>query len=143
MSFRQEMFERRRAFLLFVPLVLLYFTSYFQRTALPGTIFDTLAADLHLNAARVATIGASFVYTYAVFQLISGMLVDRYCGTRVVAVGGVFFLAGIILFPLCSSFGMLCAARMLAGAGASSMYMTTGKTIALTRRTFVGNVSAF
>ncbi len=39
--------------LLFVPLLLLYASSYFQRTAVPGTIFSQLQADLGLNAFQI------------------------------------------------------------------------------------------
>lgn len=75
--------------LLFVPLLLLYASSYFQRTAVPGTIFSQLQADLGLNAFQIAGIGASFVYIYALSQLVVGMLADKYGGARVVTAGGI------------------------------------------------------
>ena len=124
MSVRQELLQNKRGFWLFIPLLLIYACSYFQRTALPGTIYNTLVQELGFNAAQMATLGASFVYTYAVFQLISGALVDRFCGARVVVAGGLVFIAGTILFPLCHSTWMLYLARMLTGIGASTMYLS-------------------
>ena len=124
MSVRQELLQNKRGFWLFIPLLLIYACSYFQRTALPGTIYNTLVQELGFNAAQMATLGASFVYTYAVFQLISGALVDRFCGARVVVIGGFVFIAGTLLFPLCHSTGMLYLARMLTGIGASTMYLS-------------------
>ena len=123
MSFRQEILEKRQAFRVYIPLVILYFLSYFQRTSLPGTIFDTLSADLHLNASGMAALAASFVYPYAVCQIFSGALVDRFCGTRVVMAGGAVMLAGILLFPLSASLPMLCAARALTGIGSSTIFL--------------------
>lgn len=116
-----------RAFWVFVPLVLLYAASYFQRTALPGTIYNTLSGELSLNAAQMANLSAAFVYPYAVFQLISGSLIDRFCGSRVVTFGGIVFCAGILLFPLCSNLYLLYFSRILTGIGASVMYLSVVK----------------
>ena len=124
MSIWQEISGKKRAFWLFVPLLLIYACSYFQRTALPGTIYNTLVQELGLNATQMATLGASFVYTYAICQLVSGVMVDRYCGARVVAVGGLIFVSGTLLFPLCSNVYLLYLSRMLTGIGASSMYLS-------------------
>ena len=127
MSFWKEMYQSRKAFLVFIPLMMLYATSYFQRTALPGTIFNELQRDCAMNALQVANIGASFVYVYAVCQLFSGMFADKYCGSRVVALGGLIFIAGIILFPLAANHYLLYFARMLTGLGASTMYLSLVK----------------
>lgn len=124
MAIWKEIWEKRRGLWVFIPLVLLYAASYFQRTALPGTIYDTLTGELHLSAPQMANLSASFVYTYAFFQLISGSLVDRFCGTRVVIAGGIVFLAGTFLFPLCHHILLLYTARILTGIGASAMYLS-------------------
>ena len=124
MSMWQEIFSKKHAFRLFVPILLIYACSYFQRTALPGTIYNTLVQDLGLNATQMATLGASYIYTYAIFQLVSGVMVDRYCGARVVAAGGMILAAGSLMFPLCSNIYMLYLARMLTGIGASAMYLS-------------------
>lgn len=124
MAIWQEISKNKRAFWVFIPLLLLYASSYFQRTALPGTIYETLADEFSLNAFQMGTLAASFVYPYALFQLVSGALVDRFCGTRVVLTGGLVFLAGIFLFPLCSNLYWLYFARMLTGIGASTMYLS-------------------
>ena len=90
----RSILKNRGAMLLFVPLLLLYASSYFQRTAVSGTIFSQLQADLGLNAFQIAGIGASFVYIYALSQLVVGMLADKYGGARVVTAGGILFCAG-------------------------------------------------
>ena len=42
----------------FAAMALVYFFSYFQRTAVPGTIFNELQTDLGLSAASVALLGS-------------------------------------------------------------------------------------
>ena len=85
--------------LLFIPMLLLYASSYFQRTAVPGTIFSQLQADLGLNAFQIAGIGASFVYIYALSQLVVGMLADKYGGALLLPEE--FFSAPARSFFLC------------------------------------------
>ena len=92
---------------------------------MPGTIFNQLQSTYGLSAEAVSALGAGMVVVYAVFQLLSGMLTDRYGGARVVLCGGVVFCVGVLLFPL--SLGILplmYAARVLVGVGASVMYLS-------------------
>lgn len=124
MAIWQEISKYKRAFWLFIPLLLLYSTSYFQRTALPGTIYDTLRTEFDLSAVQMANLGAAFVYPYALCQLVSGSLVDRFCGTRVVIYGSWVFLVGIFLFPLTDNLYLLYLARILTGIGASTLYLS-------------------
>jgi len=127
MTMWQEIYQKRRGLWIFIPLMLIYAASYFQRTALPGTIIDHLTADLQLDAVEIANIAAAFLYPYALCQLISGAMTDRFCGTRVVLVGGLIFLTGIFLFPLISSndhLPYMYLARAVTGIGASTMYLS-------------------
>ena len=123
-QFFQEIWQRKRAFLLFVPLTLLYSTSYFQRTAIPGTIFNQLQNDLQMTALQVSYIGASFIYVYSLSQLFIGYLVDRFGARKVVMAGGAVFCAGVISFPLLNDPILIYAARMVAGIGAGTMYLS-------------------
>ncbi len=124
MAMWQEIFKNKRAFWIYIPLTMLYATSYFQRTALPGTIHTQLTEELSLTATQIGNLAAAFVYPYAVFQLFSGALIDRFCGTRVVLTGGLIYLAGIFLFPVCSDIRLLYFARILTGIGASTMFLS-------------------
>jgi len=81
------MWDRKHLIPLFTFFMLFYATSYFQRVAVPGTIFDRLLVD-GLTGVQIAGIGASFTYTYAFFQLVIGILADKYNGTRVILAGG-------------------------------------------------------
>ena len=122
--FFQDIWQRKRAFLLFIPLTLLYSTSYFQRTAIPGTIFNQLQHDLQITALQVSYIGASFIYVYSLSQLFIGYLVDRFGARKVVMLGGAVFCAGVVAFPLLKVPVLIYIARMVAGIGAGTMYLS-------------------
>ena len=113
MGLEQKTFNRSEAFRLFIPLVLIYAASYFQRTALPGTIFNELQHDLALNAVELSNLSSAFVAAYALPQIFAGILIDRYCGTRVLVWGGAIFCIGVLWTPFVTSLGALFAGRII------------------------------
>lgn len=128
MSFWQDMKEKKRVWLVFIPLMLFYASSYFQRTAIPGTTFSLFQEDYGFSAAQIANLTASFVYIYAFCQLIVGLLADKYSGIRIVTVAGAVFCAGVVAFPFCiGSPALLYCCRFLMGLGASSLYLSLVK----------------
>ena len=102
----------------------IYFFSYFQRTAIPGTIFDEIQSEMKMSATGVATLGSLFLGIYAGSQLFIGMAVDRFGGRRVLLVGMLLMTAGALWFPLARTVSGLYAARALTGFGASFMYLS-------------------
>ncbi len=124
-TFIQEMKEKRNAWLLFFPMMLFYAASYFQRTVIPGTTFNEFQSAYGLSAAEIAGLGSAYVCVYSVCQLIAGMFVDKYGGTRIVTVTGVIFCIGVIGFPLCGgNLTMMYLFRFLAGLGSSGLYLS-------------------
>ena len=128
MSFWDEMKSKKRIWLVFLPLMLFYASSYFQRTAIPGTTFDLFRMDYGFSAVQIANLTASFVYIYAFCQLIVGMLADKYSGIRIVTVAGAIFCTGVVAFPFCGDNApLLYCCRFLMGLGASSLYLSLVK----------------
>lgn len=124
MSQSEEKRSMGRVWLVFIPLMLFYASSYFQRTAIPGTTFSLFQQEYGFSAAQIANLTASFVYVYAVFQLVVGMLADKYSGIRIVTVAGAIFCTGVVAFPFCGDrLVLLYACRFLMGLGASSLYL--------------------
>jgi predicted MFS family arabinose efflux permease len=105
----------------------LYGLAYFQRTGIPGTIFDELQHDLGLNASAVTALGAVFVYVYAGMQLFVGMAADYYGGRRTLLFGSTIMCAGAVLFPCAHSTTALFASRVLTGFGSSFVYLSIVK----------------
>ena len=102
---------------------LLYFFANLQRVAVPGAIFTLLQNDLHTTAQSIASLGASFMYIYAISQLFIGIFIARYGGFRVVTFGAILFFVGSIIFPFAHSMPILYFSRILTGCGSASFYL--------------------
>lgn len=109
--------------ILIVLTIIIYFMTNFQRVAIPGAIFDTLQNDLSLNAPMVTSLGAVFMYSYAVSLLLCGILVDKFGGIRVITKGSILFAIGAILFPNTTNIYLLYLSRFLLGIGAATFYL--------------------
>ncbi len=101
-----------------------YFFSYFQRTAIPGTIFDEIQLDIGMSATEVAGLGSLFLAIYAGSQLFVGMAADRFGGRRTLLWGVLLMTAGALWFPLARTPATLYAARALTGFGASFLFLS-------------------
>ena len=101
----------------------LYFAANIQRVAVPGAIFDVLQNDLSANPAAVTALGASFMYIYAITQLIVGLLVSKYGGYRVITWGALIFAIGGLMFPAVKTLWMLYLSRALVGLGSATLYL--------------------
>ncbi|MCD8378476.1 MAG: MFS transporter, partial [Candidatus Gastranaerophilales bacterium] len=102
---------------------LLYFGANIQRVAVPGAMFDVLQHDLNTTAQCITSLGASFMYIYALSQLVVGLLIARFGGFRVITAGSVLFLIGSILFPFSKSLPLLYFSRVLIGFGSATFYI--------------------
>lgn len=131
---------RKVVFLALAGMLIIYFFSYFQRSAIPGTIFNEIQTDLALPATVVASLGAMFTYIYGGMQVFVGMATDRIGGWRALLFGGVILVIGSLLFPFSHSVAMLFTSRIITGFGASFMYLSLAKEIDLLfdKRHFVG-----
>lgn len=101
-----------------------YFIANFQRIAIPGAIFDVLTNDLSVSAFYVTAFGAVYMYIYAFSQLITGVLVDRFGGFRVILAGAIILFIGCLLFPLTSNLPVMYLSRALVGVGSSTFYLS-------------------
>jgi len=101
-----------------------YFVANFERIAIPGAIFDTLQYELKIATPYITALGATFMYVYAMAQLIMGVLVDKYGGKRIMLSGGIIFAIGCILFPITSYLPLMYLSRALLGLGSSAFYLS-------------------
>ena len=116
---------RRKIVILLTTGTLLYFFLNFQRTAVPGSIFDELQLGLGSPDAKFITaIGAAFMYIYAAGQLLSGLMVDRYGGLRCILWGGLLFAVGSVLTPFTGNVWVMYLLRGVTGLGASCIYLS-------------------
>lgn len=127
--------NKKTIILIFLSINAVYFFAYFQRIAVPGTIFNELQTSFLLSASAVATLGTLYLYIYGGMQFFAGIMADRLGAGRVLITGGALLSAGSILFPLSHSltyhfavgwflFGYILLA---VSSGASPVYTTSMK----------------
>jgi len=108
--------------------VFLFFFTSMSKVLVPGVVFDDLAA-LGFSAGALAALASGYMCTYSFSQLAVGIFSDRWGGARLLLFGGGFFAAGSLLFPLCSSYPLLFAARVMAGMGSGTVFLGVAKLI--------------
>lgn len=117
-------FLKRKEIWILLSMTSIYFFSFFQRVAVPGTIFDELQRDFNTSAGMIAGLSAIYLYLYGFMQLAAGILADRIGAAREALLGGLLLAIGSVLFPLASDLGTLYGARILIGIGASLIYIS-------------------
>lgn len=101
----------------------LYFISFFQRVAIPGTLFNDLQIDFAASAAAITALSSIYLYVYSSLQLFVGMLADKYGGIKIILISGTLLFLGSMIFPLSNHLWALYLSRALVGLGASAMYL--------------------
>ena len=115
--------------LAFAAMIVIYGLAYFQRTGIPGTIFDELQHDFRLSASAVTALGSVFVYVYASMQLMAGMAADRYGGRKTLLFGSLVMCVGAAVFPCAHTASLLFISRILIGFGSSFVYLSIVKEV--------------
>jgi len=105
----------------------LYFMSFFQRVAVPGTIFDEVQSDFGLSASGVAALGAVYLYLYSSLQPLAGLLADAWGAGRTLLASGLLLTVGATAFPCAHSTPVLYGTRALVGLGAAMIYVSMTK----------------
>lgn len=109
---------------IFSVLAILYclgFTNLFLRASL-GVLAPDLAQELALEPAALSAIASAFFFAYAVMQIPTGILFDRY-GPRLTLSGMLLFAAaGTALFAAGRSPTTLVLARILMGIGLAGVF---------------------
>ena len=109
--------------------VVIYFFVNFQRSSIPGTIFNQLQSAFNASAAEVTNISAVFMYVYAATQLVAGVAADKFGGVRTILWGALMLVIGSLIFPVCSNLGLLLLGRVLVGFGCGAIYLAIVKEI--------------
>jgi MFS transporter, ACS family, D-galactonate transporter len=89
-----------------------------------------LKEDLNLSASQLGVLLSSFFWSYAVFQIVSGWLVDRFEVNWLLALGVLLWSAATISAGLVHGFALLLTARLILGIGESVAYPSYNKIIA-------------
>jgi len=113
-------------------LVLLIFAigiNYLDRGSL-SVAMPQMTLELALNPTEMGFLFSAFFWSYALFQLVSGWLVDRYDVKWVYAAGFVLWSLATVAMSFFSTFAMFFALRLLLGIGESVAYPATSRILA-------------
>jgi MFS family permease len=103
--------------------------NYIDRGSL-STAAPLLKADLSIPPEQLGWLLSAFFWTYALLQIASGWLVDRYDVKWVLAVGFFLWSLATAAIGFAGSFGALLVLRLLLGAGESVAYPCYSKILA-------------
>ena len=123
--------KRLAGWILLLAISLIYFFANLQKVLVPGATFNEIQQMFAVDASEVTRLGSAFMYAYAFMQLLTGLLADRYSGSRVLLFGGAVFCIGSFLSCFDHSMGLLLASRMLTAFGAAMAYLCAVKEISL------------
>jgi ACS family D-galactonate transporter-like MFS transporter len=111
-----------------VLLALSIFINYIDRgnLSIAGLLIKN---DLGLSYFQLGILFSSFFWTYAVFQIVSGWLVDRFDVNWVLALGILLWSAATVGTGFVRGFTLLLAMRLILGVGESVAYPSYSKII--------------
>ena len=113
-----------------LPFLAGYFVSYIYRS-INAIIGPDLARDYSLSAAGLGLLSGIYFFSFALFQLPLGVLLDRYGPRRVNATLLLVAASGGLWFALAGSSTELILARALIGLGVSGCLMSSFSAFAL------------
>lgn len=102
-------------------LYVLGFSNLLLRGSL-GVMGPQLAQEMALDPPTLSIVASAFFFAYALMQVPTGMLFDRFGARATLSVMMLFALGGAALFALATSAGMLIGARVLMGIGCAGIF---------------------
>jgi MFS family permease len=102
-----------------LPFAAAYFISYFFRT-INALISESLVIDLKLRSAHLGLLTSVYFLTFAIVQIPTGFLLDRFGPRRVQCVLLLVAALGATLFAVADGFGLLLFGRALIGLGVAA-----------------------
>ncbi len=120
---------RRGVWGIYLAAVAVYFVAVVHRTALGVAGVEALER-FHVQATGLAFLSVTQIATYAVMQIPSGHLLDRFGPRTMMTVGSLVMAAGQLLLALNDHFALAIAARVLIGAGDAPIFISAARLIA-------------
>jgi MFS family permease len=110
-------------------LVIVMTISFIDRGNL-SVAAPAMVAEMKLSAWAMGLLLSAFFWTYAVFQIVSGWLSDRFEVRWVYMIGFLVWTAATLSTGLASSFAMFLVFRLILGIGESVSYPATSRILA-------------
>ena len=107
-----------RAWCIFIVLQL-YTTLQFVTQVSTGVMVSNLMQDFNVDALGVSLLSSSFFYTYVLFQVPAGVLIDLYGLRRTLSTAASILALGCCLFALSQTLWVAILAKIIMGIGAA------------------------
>ncbi len=120
---------RSKHFTILTLLVLAVGINYLDRGSLSVAKPD-MAREFSLNPTQMGFLFSAFFWSYALFQLVAGALVDRFDVKWVYAIGFLVWSLATVAMGFFSSFAAFFILRLLLGIGESVAYPATSRILA-------------
>jgi MFS family permease len=101
----------------------LYLIAFYQRVA-PAVMTRELSRDFGLSAAALGNLSAFYFYGYALVQIPTGLLADRWGPRRVLTLGATVTAAGTLLFAIAPTVVWANAGRLAIGTAAGMAFVS-------------------
>ena len=125
----QDSRQTRRALTIWAIAVLVYLAAVFHRTSL-GVASIEASARFGLGPAALGTFTVLQVGVYALMQIPTGLLVDRYGPRRVLTVAALLMGLGQLLFAFATSYPLGLLARAVLGVGDAMTFVSVLRLVA-------------
>ena len=106
-----------------------YFLVFFHRMS-TAVMAPDLSADFGLGPAQVGLFGSMYFYAYAMSQLPSGILADRWGARKTTSLFLLIAGSAALLFGIANTFTVALGARFFVGLGVAFMYVPTLRLLA-------------
>ncbi|MCZ8515097.1 MFS transporter [Paenibacillus filicis] len=83
--------------------------------------------ELHLSQTDIGLLGTVFSWTYAIMQLPSGWLIDKFGAKRIYSIAVLWWSVATFLTGVCNKMGSLIGIRLLLGIGEAPCFPTSAK----------------
>lgn len=120
---------QRRVWGIYIAAVAVYFVAVVHRTALGVAGVEALDR-FNVEATGLALLSVTQIGTYALMQIPSGHLLDRFGPRVMMTVGSLVMAAGQLLLAFSDHYGLAIAARIMIGAGDAPIFISAGRLIA-------------
>lgn len=101
----------------------LFYAYEFIHRITPSILTGQLRATFSINEEQLALVGAMYFYAYAPFQLVSGILIDKYGVRRVLVIASAVLTLGSFLFTKTDNIYIIYASRFLIGLGSAFAFV--------------------
>lgn len=120
----------RRAVLVWLAAVLVYIAAITGRTSFGVAGIDAVAR-FDIDASRLAVFTSVQVGVYALAQIPTGMLIDRFGARKTLLAGALIMAVGQIILGLTTSYSIAIGARVLIGLGDASAFLSVMRILPL------------